>query len=140
MMLSSFLLLQGSHTWQDTPFQEFKRGTATCRDVGHLISCPCLLNRCCRITTTNDRGCASSGTLGQCLYNRIGPLSKGRPFCYSQRAIKNNGLCVCQGFPESINGFGANVHNTPTGFNLVDINDLGIRIRSKAISNDYITG
>src|SRR6266567_4356700 len=92
--------------------------------MGHLVGCASLLDGCCRITTSNDRGCANFGTLGQCLDHRIGPLSKGGPFCYSKRAIKDDRLCICEGLSESSNGLRANVHNPPAGFALDKGNSL----------------
>src|SRR6266849_10108875 len=108
--------------------------------MGHLVGCAYLLNCCRRITTSNDRGCASFGALGQDLDNRIGPLRKGGPFCNPKGAIKDDGLCVCEGSLESSNGLRANVHNTPTGFNLAAFNDPGVRTGFKAISDYHING
>src|ERR1700694_638205 len=108
--------------------------------MGHLLGCTSLLDRCRRITTANDRGCAIFGTPCQCLDHRIGPLSKGGPFCYPKRAIKDDSLCVCKGLSESSNGLRANVQNTPTRFNLVASNDLRVRTRLKAISDDNVSG
>src|SRR6266567_5518789 len=101
--------------------------------MGHLVGCTCLLNGCCRITTANDRGCANFSTPSQCLDHRIGPLSKGGPFCYAKRAVKDDRLCLCKGLSESSNGLRTNVQNAPTGFNPVPSNDLSVRTGFKAI-------
>src|SRR6266705_3251240 len=108
--------------------------------MGHLIGCTCLFDGCRRITTANDGGCPSFGTLGHSLDDRIGALSKGGPFRYSQRAVKDDRPCVCEGLPESSNALRANVQNTPTGFNLVAGNDPRVRLGFKAISDDHIHG
>src|SRR5256714_15391226 len=117
-----------------------RRLRAPCEQRDLLTVHPCWCHGTPETPPANDRGCPSFGTLGHRLDDRIGALSKGGPFSYSQRAVKDDSPCVCEGLPESSNGLRANVHNTPTGFNLVASNDPRVRLGFKAISDDHING
>src|SRR5579863_1085930 len=113
MMLSLPFILQCRDSWQDTTFEEFKRGTATGRDMGHFVCRTRLFNRRRRVAAADDRSGAVLRSFSQYPDNGVGSLCEIRHFRNAERAIPDDGLRLLQCIAESGDGCGANIKNAP---------------------------
>src|SRR2546427_12285554 len=93
----SFLVLQSRYTREDTPLEELERGTATRRDMSHLVRRTNMIDRCCGVTSADDGHRTGCGTFSQYLDDVIGTFGKGWHLGNPQRTVPDDRLSLCKG-------------------------------------------